>query len=148
MNKTLTVHDIKNMSLDNLIASYKQGYRIKELQTDCNCTATCNTGSADPTIPGEITTCQKTGKSGWATCDALGYMCIDSTCPGGCSDPNTGAATPSTTLPPVSVPPPSTQCGTDQFSIPLIGCQSKYKVALVGGIGAVALFLLAKRGEP
>ena len=148
MNKTLTIEQLKYIPLDGLINMYKQGYEIGGLQTDCNCTATCDTGSTDPSIPGEVTTCQKTGQSGWATCDALGYMCNGSTCPGGCSDMNTGATTPSpgSTLPPVSVTPPPSQCGANQWYIPRLGCQTRYKVALAAGAGIIIIYLLGRKG--
>ncbi len=155
MNRILSIRQIKDMSFNELINMYRQGYHIQEVQD----------------IPIPVNVCQKAGQSGWAACDELGGMCENTNCPGECSDfPTTNCGCvatcsgvlpsqipiqqPSstlppttlspTTLPPVSVTPPSTQCRTDQFNILLLGCQDKYKTILIGGVGIVTLFLLMK----
>lgn len=40
---------------------------------------------------------------------------------------------------------PSIQCNTNQFDIPLLGCQNKYKTLLIGGIGVIVLYMLSKK---
>ncbi len=39
---------------------------------------------------------------------------------------------------------PPIQCTAEQFKIPLVGCQNKYKTILIGGIGAYILYKLKK----